>query len=161
MRLPLHVSRSKAKILTASHKDTWRGFFMPSNRVRPPNSGATRNEDKPDSPTVIIKTRARSKKMNKRRGFNKVIGFVVIAMIALSAIAELVWVTCPRCNGRKFLCSYCNGTGQMRCTVFNGTGKFMGWACTACTGGKRMCTNCVMSPACPQCNAAGGYWVNK
>ena len=134
---------------------------MPSICARP--HVATRNEDKPYSPTVMIKARARRKKMKKRLGLKrlKVIGFVVIAMIALSAIAELVWVTCPRCNGRKFLCSYCNGTGQMRCTVCNGTGMFMGWACTACTGGKRMCTNCVMAPECPQCNAAGGYWVNK
>ena len=91
----------------------------------------------------------------------RLFGVVAIALIAITAIAEMVWVTCPRCNGRKFLCSYCNGTGQMRCTVCNGTGMFMGWACTACNGGKRMCTNCVMAPACPNCNAAGGHWVNK
>ena len=28
-------------------RDAKRGFLMPSNRVRPPNSGATRNKDKP------------------------------------------------------------------------------------------------------------------
>ena len=135
---------------------------MPSTCVRPLSGDTERGQ-------ALFSDRdnqngARRKKMKKKKlGFNrlKAIGLVVIAMIALSAIAELVWVTCPRCNGRKFLCSYCNGTGQMRCTVCNGTGMFMGWACTACTGGKRMCTNCVMAPECPRCNTAGGYWVNK
>ena len=88
----------------------------------------------------------------------KVIGFAAIAMFVISAIAGMVWVTCPHCNGWKFLCSHCNVTGQMRCTVCNGTGMFMGWACTVCCSGKRTCTYCVMSPACPRCNAAGGYW---
>lgn len=86
---------------------------------------------------------------------------VTIIFIAVTAFAEMVWVTCSQCNGRKFLCSYCNGTGQMRCTVCNGTGMFKGWACTSCYGGKRMCTNCVMAPACPRCNAAGGCWIER
>ena len=41
------------------YRDTMRGFFMPSNRVRPLNSEATRNEDKPDPCEVNINPRAR------------------------------------------------------------------------------------------------------
>ena len=100
------------------------------------------------------------KKTSDGRSF-RLLGVVTIALIAVTAFAEMIWVTCSQCHGRKFMCSICKGTGQETCPVCKGTGMFMGWACTSCVGGKRICVWCPSAPACPKCNGGGGYWVNK
>ena len=102
--------------------------------------------------------------------FRRKVGLMVLGMASLAAtvaLADLVYVTCRRCNGRGLLCSTCNNTGRMKCYVCNGRGMFFvpgfgNQVCTACEGGTRMCTGCITtSVGCPDCGARGGRWVNR
>ena len=118
-----------------------------------------------------MKQRTKDKKMkviNKK--MKKTIKLAVVALLAavsLSAVAEMVWVRCHKCNGRGLLCSTCNNTGRRKCYICNGTGWFFvpglgNQVCTGCEGGTRMCMDCVMtSVGCPDCNARGGRFVER
>lgn len=125
---------------------------------------------------VTRNNKQRKRKMrSKNTKMMKVIKTGVVSLLAvasLTAMAEMVWVSCRRCNGRGLLCSTCNNTGMARCSMCNGQGGFYHpgpfgstsyTTCYKCGGMKTTpCMDCVMTAVgCPDCGARGGKLVER